>query len=56
MPFYVKLYRSGQLSDTKDSLAEIEKNEESDHCGSGNDRDTVDDNNRPSDSTQIRVC
>ena len=59
MPFYViiiKLYRSDQLSDTKDSLTEIEKNVESDHCSSGNDPNTVDDNNQPSDSTLTRVC
>ena len=29
---------------------------ESDHCGSGNDHDTVDDNNQTSDSTPTRVC
>ena len=49
-------HRSDQLSDTKDSVAEIEKCVESDHCGSGNDPDTVDDNNQPSDSTPTRVC
>ena len=49
-------YRSDQLSDTKDSVAEIEKCVESDHCGSGNDPDTVDDNNQPSDSMPSRVC
>ena len=53
----ITTHRSDQLSDPKDSVnvAEIEKCVESDHCGSGNDHDTVDDNNQPSDSTQIRV-
>ena len=40
----------------KDSVAEIEKCVESDHCGIGNDPDIMDDNNQPSDSTQTRVC
>ena len=30
------------MSDTKDSLSEIEKYVESDHCSSGNDHDIVD--------------
>ena len=51
----ITTHRSDQLSDTKDSVTEIKKYEESDHCGSGNDPDTVDDNNQPSDSTQTRV-
>ena len=52
----ITTHRSDQLSDPKDSVAEIEKCVESDHCGSGNDHDTVDDNNQPSDSTLTRVC
>ena len=48
------IYRSDQLSDTKNSLTEIEKNVESDHCSSGN-PNTVDDNNQPSGSTPTRV-
>ena len=51
----ITTHRSDQLSDTKDSVAEIEKCVESDHCGSGNDHDTVDDNNQSSDSTPTRV-
>ena len=51
----ITTHRSDQLSETKDSVAEIEKCVESDHCGSGNDHDTVDDNNQPSDSTPTRV-
>ena len=48
--------RSDQLSDTKDSVAEIEECVESDHCGSGNDPDTVVDSNlQPSDYTLTRV-
>ena len=47
--------RSDQLSDTKDSVAEIEKCVESDHCCSGNDHDTVDDDNQLSDSIPTRV-
>ena len=52
----ITIHRSDQLSDTKDSVAEIQKCMESDHCGSENDPDTVNDNNQPSDSTQTRVC
>ena len=54
--YTIIIYRSDQLSDTKDSVAETEKCVESDHCGSGNDHDTVDDNNQSSDSTPTRVC
>ena len=56
MIYIYTIYRSDQLSDTKDSVAEIEKCVESDHCGSGNDHDIVDHNNQPSDSTPTRVC
>ena len=54
----ITTHRSDQLSDTKDSVAEIEKYVESDHCGSGNDPNTVDDNNinQPSHPTPTRVC
>ena len=52
----ITTHRSDQLSNTEDSVAEIEKCVKSDHCSSGNDPDTVDDNNQPSDSTQTRVC
>ena len=52
----ITTHRSDPLSDTKKSVAEIEKCVESDHCGSGNDPDIVDDNNQPSDSTPTRVC
>ena len=52
----ITTHRSDPLSDTKESVAEIEKCVESDHCGSGNDHDTVDDNNQLSDSTPTRVC
>ena len=45
-------YRSDQLSDTKDSVAEIEKCVESDHCSSGNDPDKK----QQSDSTPTMVC
>ena len=48
-------HRSDQLSDTKDSLAEVEKCVESDHCSSGNDPDIVD-KKQQSDSTPTRVC
>ena len=51
----ITTHRSDPLSDPKDSVAEIEKCVESDHCGSGNDCDTVDDINQPSDSTPTRV-
>ena len=51
----LSIYRSDQLSDTKDSVAETEKCVESDHKGSGNDHDIVDGNQQP-DSTLTRVC
>ena len=52
----ITTHRSDPLSDPKDLVAEIEKCVESDNCGSGNDRDTMDDNNQPLDSTPTRVC
>ena len=47
-------YRSDQLSDIKDSVAETEKRVESDHSGSGNDPDIVDKKQQP-DSILTRV-
>ena len=52
---YCVIYRSDQLSNpTEDSVAEIEKCVESDHCGSGNDPD-ITDKKQQSDSTPTRV-